>query len=239
MKNISLAALITVLATISSASAQVIIASYGLNDLATSSDSEANTTAGSFTTIGSSISAFTYSVVRQEGTKSAFFTNAGFNSATAADAITANDFVKFTIDVNSGYNVSFTNLNFYTLRRPTTGSGAPNNFAIRTSQDNYTATVATGGLLASALETDTTFSLNTLNLSSVSNLQSVTNSTEFRIYMWASQGIGGSTSNRNFQLDNLTVNGTVSAIPEPSSAAMLLGGAAASLALMARRRRKA
>jgi hypothetical protein len=226
---------VTILATLVSVTVQAnLIASYGFNDVATSFDTETNTTANSFT-VGAGVTSFGYSATRQEGVKSAYFYNSKFYSANKADAVTASDYVTFTIDVNSGKSVSFTNLSFYSLRNFTTGVGAPDQFAIRTSQDNYAADVSAGTMAITAQATNYVFSLNTLALSGVSNLQSVTNSTQFRIYMWVSSGSIDVVANRTLYLDNLTVEGTVTTIPEPATIGML--GLGALVTLMVRRMR--
>jgi len=209
MKKIIICAVVTVALGLVQARAEV-IASYGFNDTASSSDLQANTLAGTFSN-GPGVNPFTYSGL---GTppKSADLNNSSFYQTTRTGAIAQDDYLTFSVDVDSGYTVSFASLSFYTLRDATGGAGAPDSYSVFTSQDGFASSVGTdiGGIVAT---TGTTFTQHTLDLSGFSNLQAVTTATEFRIYMWTTNGIGGA-SERQFRLDEVALDGTV--IPEPA-----------------------
>lgn len=107
-----------------------IVASYDFNDTAASSDSQANTTAGAFA-YGSSVGAFSYSGVGVPG-KSAYFYNDSFYSTARSAAISAGDYLTFSLDVDSRYAVSFSTLSFYTQRDATSGAHAPDSYSVFT-----------------------------------------------------------------------------------------------------------
>lgn len=143
------------------------------------------------------------------------FGASGFDSASLAAAITANDFFSFSITVNSGFTMSLTNLEFNMQRT----SGGPTNAAVMSSVggftdgsevSSYTVSSATGGGDQSIV------------LSSMSNLSGTV---EFRVYGWG--GGGGTTDKfrfRNLSSGDLEITGTTaSAVPEPASFASLMG----------------
>jgi hypothetical protein len=188
------------------------LALYSFQDIATSSDTETNTTAGTFS-YGAGSTIWGYSTGGQSG-KSAFFSDGKFYSTNRTTAIALNDHLYFTVAVNSGSAVNFTNLSFYTSSDVTAGAGAPDSYSVFTSQDNYTTSVGTGmGAIVS--EGATTFKKHTINLSGFTALQSVTNSTEFRIVLWTTDGTGASAAVRQFRLDTVNLEGTVSVVSEP------------------------
>ena len=225
-KTITCTLMVVALGLVQEVAAEV-IASYGFNDSAISSDAQPNTSAGIFSN-GSGVNPFTYSGLGIPA-KSADLNNSGFYQTSRTGAIAQDDYLSFSVGVDSSYAVGFGSLSFYTLRDATGGAGAPDSYSVFTSQDGFATSVGTdiGGIVAT---TDTTFTQHTLDLSGFANLQSVTDSTEFRVYMWTTTGIAGS-SQRQFRLDEVVLDGTV--IPEP--AAMGLLGIAAAGLLFSRR----
>ena len=78
------------------------------------------------------------------------------------------------------------------------------------------------------------FSTLTFDLSSTTKLSTPT---EFRMYVWVSTLTGDNTNynNRRLALDNVILDGTVSAIPEPASVSLVVAGLASALVLLRRK----
>jgi len=183
-----------------------VIAHYGFGGVATSVDTQTNTTAGVFG-LGAGVTAFGYSGLSAETPQSIDCNNNSFYSTTEGAAISANDYFTFSIDVDAGYDIDFDTLSFYTLRSTAGGVGAPNSFAIYSSENGFAAPIGTG-VGAIVATTGTTFTQHMLDLSGIQDLQAVSGTTEFRIYMWTTNGIAG-TDERQFRMDDVKVEGTV------------------------------
>ncbi len=152
--------------------------------------------------------------------------NGSSGSTTLNDAITANDFVTFSITPDAGYALNLTQISLELrgsvqsgTHDPWTGLGItydPEGDGTFTAPLtlNSTATLPSTGSLAA-------------RSAALTNLE-VTNTVTFRIYFF-----GTGNANRGV-VDNVRLNGTVSAVPEPSAAAAL---GLAGLALLAFRRR--
>ena len=160
--------------------------------------------------------------------------NAGstFNSAswtaptgsTIADAITSNDYISWGFTVDSGFQVSITNLD---IRYDISGTG-PSNISIRTSLDGFTTDIFTDTSVNNAGEN------NTIPLS-LTGSGAIT----FRLYGYsASAGTGTMDLEENAAFNNRTieVEGFVTAIPEPTTLALI--GAGFALAYASWRRKK-
>ena len=190
-----------------------VIAHYSFEDVATSVDTQTNSTAEILSN-GPGVGPFGYSGASAETPKSMYCYNNKLYSGSEGAAIAANDYFTFSINADSGYDIDFDALSFYTQRDPTAGAGAPDSYSVFTSADGFAASVGTGvgEIIAIA---GTTFTQHALDLSSISSLQSVTGSTEFRIYMWTTNGIAGSDQ-REFRMDDVKVEGTLqSGAPPP------------------------
>lgn len=190
-----------------------IIAKYECNDSAASTDSEPNTTAGNLL-VGAGADTYLYSAIAQAN-KSILFNNDGFNQTSRTGATNYNDYITFTVDVNSGYSLNMTNLTFYTLRRPTEGAGAPDSYGIYTSQDGFTRSVGTTveAITVAASDVSSDFVKHTVDLSPFGELQAVTDSTEIRIYLWTTGGLA-TPSARKFRMDEFALEGTVTTAPD-------------------------
>jgi hypothetical protein len=143
---------------------------------------------------------------------SLFLNESGFYQNSESGAISAKDYLGFSVTLKEGYQASFSKITFYTLRRDYNAEGifAPDNFSIYTSADNFGTPVGSGSIELKQGD-DRSFSQHSVDLSSLASLRSVTGNVEFRIFFWVSQGIGQS-SQRLFRLDDISVYATVSPV---------------------------
>ena len=109
----------------------------------------------------------------------------------------------FTLTPNSGYQIDFTSL-VYTAQASGTG---PSSFAFRSSVDSFAANIGTPN------STGTTIDL------SGGAYQDVSSAIEFRLYGW-----GASAASGTFSVNSFTFDGTVSAVPEPTTWALIIFG---------------
>ena len=102
-------------------------------------------------------------------------------------------------------------MSFHVLRRAgtqyTDGSGAPDSFALYTSLDGFSSALIHGAIPANESD-DNVFTKITADLVGVPALQSVEGKLELRIYMWASNGIGGPDV-RRFFIDDVDLKGVL------------------------------
>ena len=172
------------------------------------------------------------------GAQNAWGANGWDGNASAAAAISANDFVTFSVTADPGFNVSFSSVSAYNIRRsnngPTTGQwqyqvGA-GSFVDIGSEITWGATINASGNAQTAID-----------LSGITALQSVAPGTTvtFRIANYNASSNAGTwylNDPSDSPGNDFIVNGTTSLIPEPTTAALALGlGGLA----MARRRRTA
>lgn len=116
----------------------------------------------------------------------------GWNSA----SLNLDDHFSFTISADAGFEIDFENF-VYTGQASGTG---PTSFAFRSSIDNFTANIGT------PTSTGATVSL------AGASFQNLTTPVTFRLYGWGASAAAGT-----FSVNNFTFNGTVSAVPEPTS----------------------
>ena len=159
------------------------------------------------------------------------FGASGFNATALDNAFSASDYFTFSITVNSGYAMTLSSL---TIKLNETASG-PTNGALFSSVGGFASGSAAIQSFALTGGTSNDQSV-TLSTGSFSNLNGTV---EFRLYAYG----GGSTSTdklriRDLSGNDLTISGTVSAIPEPGTVAAWLGAFALSAAVMARSCRK-
>ncbi|WP_309380991.1 PEP-CTERM sorting domain-containing protein [Cerasicoccus frondis] len=143
-----------------------------------------------------------------------------------AEAIAGNKYVTFSITVDEGYTLDLTTITFGIRRN---GSGAPDDYAILSSISGFTdsdalATLNTASTSAEAFSADTT---------SNSAFQTIAGGTtvEFRLYGW-----NANVDSSNTHITGASIDGTITAVPEPSTLALFAGIAA--LGVVAYRRRK-
>ena len=142
---------------------------------------------------------------------------------TDEERIASENWVTFSIAVSAAQEIDLTSLTFnYDAILP-----AQFSFGVYTSKTGFTEGDHLLGLL-----TNTASSYSTpLDLSGIGSLQNLTDETvEFRFLLGDDSG----SNTRIYALDNIVLNGDVTAVPEPSTTALLgLGG----LALILRRRK--
>ncbi|WP_269526323.1 PEP-CTERM sorting domain-containing protein [Coraliomargarita parva] len=197
------------------------IAFYGFENVFTSSDSEANTIA-SAVTWGGGLNPATpvFSGTSFGGSRS--LAPQDLTESSAADAVTAGDYLEFTIELGTDVELSLTELTVALQRSNDPGSAS--DWFVRTSLDGFIADVG-------SVNPTTTFAEYSIDLSDAA-FQNISSDLTFRLYAY-----GGASSSSSLRHDNLTLLGTVSAIPEPAMTGLLMMGASALCVLAIRRRR--
>ncbi|MBI5768414.1 MAG: PEP-CTERM sorting domain-containing protein [Verrucomicrobia bacterium] len=191
--------------------AQTTIVAFNFND---QSSQTATLTAS---TTASNLSVSTFSVSDGGFTSTNFTTGTPVDSPGVADsgswsATSPTKYFSFTITPSSGYTLSITTISF-DYRQTATGAA------------NYQVDIGSDTNVASGVfSTDSTWH----SISQSITVTAFSDSREIRIYGYN----GGSGS---FALDRVTLSGTVSAIPEPSTYAALFGAAALAVAIWMRR----
>lgn len=143
--------------------------------------------------------------------------------ADLATAIAADNYISLTVNAASGFQMNLTQLDFII---GTTPSGGSVDWAVRTSVDNFASNIASG---TSSNPTGTpTPSTPQIVLSGHNNLTTV----EFRLYGWGATDSGSPSTTVRMAIgapasaggvSDVSLTGTVSPIPEPSSYAAILG----------------
>ena len=112
------------------------------------------------------------------------------NNTTEAFAISGNKYI--TCTVTPGSTLSFKSISFDYSRD---SSASATNFSVRSSADNYAATIGSGTLTAL-----NSWTAAEIDLSSVAALQNVSTAKTFRIYFW-----GGTDQTTVTRFDNIKV----------------------------------
>ena len=131
------------------------------------------------------------------------------------------NYFQFTITPSSGYSVSIASISFG--YRESGASTGPTNFYIRSSVDSYGSNLGTGTL------TNSDNSWHSSGNTSVT--LTFTSATTVRLY-----ANSASSGTPTLRFDDISVNGSVSAIPEPSTYAIWFGVAALGVAVAKRRK---
>ncbi|KLU06864.1 hypothetical protein RISK_001178 [Rhodopirellula islandica] len=143
------------------------------------------------------------------------------NFAGSGNINSSTRYFEFNIQPVTGYEVDLTDFTyegFVTLSGSSTIE--PDIFQLRSSRDSYATQIPGANLLGTTIDlSDTEF-------------QDLTSPVNFRLYIQSSDPSANPSSTYN--LDSFAFNGTVSAVPEPSSMALLAFGGAG----LAWRRRK-
>jgi len=143
-----------------------------------------------------------------------------FAAASWTGTAPGSNYFEFTLTPNAGYALSASSMTFG-YRATSTG---PTSFAVRSSVDAYASNLASGSITGdSAWHSSGTLTI---------TMSGINTATTFRIF-----GSGASSSLGTFRVDDVTVSGSVAAIPEPSIYAALLGVMALTGAVILRHRR--
>lgn len=190
-----------------------------------SSDTDTNSTAGGLALgAGFTINASTgagISTVSGNPVNSLFLRQS--DNTTEALAFSGNKFFTFTVTPGVGKKLSYQSLTF-DYRRDTAGSAK--SYALYASA---TGSFTSGVHVATGTMSTTDFSAaDTIDLSTVTAFQNISDPVTFRLYIWGATGASASTQVARF--DNITLSAN---IPEPAACGLLLGG----LSLVLRRRR--
>jgi hypothetical protein len=134
-------------------------------------------------------------------------------TADEASAVTTGTYWGFTVQPNTGFRMNFTNLTFDAARG---GGSTPRTWYLYSSAGGFTS----GNAIATAdvLTQRPTLSPFTVDLSGAM-FQGLTGPLEFRMYV-STPGNG-----QSLEFDNVTFNGTVVAIPEPTCTLALAAAA--------------
>lgn len=143
------------------------------------------------------------------------------NFAAAGNINLSTRYFEFDITPVAGYQVSFDDFTYVGFATLSGGSTvAPDILQLRSSLDSFATEIPGANLLGT-----------TIDLSDAS-FQNITSPVNFRLYIQSSDSSANPSS--TYSLDSFAFNGTVTAVPEPSSVAFLaIGGAG-----LAWRRRK-
>ncbi len=218
-KNSFLAALLFAGSAVATASAQILVYNFSLSGAGPTS-SNGSITGGAVST-GGGVTATSNSSPVSSGYSGA---SGGYYIADNGWTGTApgTNYFQFTITPTSA-SVTITSINFG-YRESGTSTG-PTNFFIRSSADSYSADLASGSL--------TNSDNNWHSIGATSVTLTFFSATTFRIY-----ANGASSNTPTLRIDDLTVNGTVSAIPEPETTAVCLGAFALGAVALVRGRRR-
>ena len=207
-----------------------VLAQYDFTLGTLSSDSDPNSSAGSFGT-GTGITGSLQTTQGSTAGNPSFGTPlSDIDAATTSAAITNSEYFTFTITPESGFTFTLDSISFsyqvgitgttgtqnvtFALFSSATGFSIANQISAFTYTEDSDGNVSTGS-------TDAFVNTGTITLpaATFANI----GATEFRIYV----SDGGSTSTSLFaKVDNVILNGTTVAIPEPSTYAMMGLGAA-------------
>ena len=196
------------------------LASTDTNTLSTSSNialGSGLTDATRFATVGNPTPALRVGTDETDGT-------------TFPTAITANDFFTFTLTPTSGYRFVFQT---FTADIATSATTFSTNILLQASINGGNSFVTVDSITG---YTDTTFTTQSTNLTTFNNNTALAAgaSVLLRIVVYDN----ANSADNYTAFDNLTVNATLQAIPEPGTAGLLaLGSAAAAGAILCRRKR--
>ncbi|MBI2514296.1 MAG: PEP-CTERM sorting domain-containing protein [Opitutae bacterium] len=212
-----LALALTSAATAPRAQAQLVTYTFGSSASPTTAANSVATNLGASAFSGSLGSPTTGSgtPVYSAGSGGSFFTASAWTGSAPGS-----NYFEFTLTPTNGYRFDVTSISF---GYRATGTG-PTAIAIRSTNDGYASNLA-----SSTLTNDGTWHASGAISITLSALSSATT---IRVY-----GSGASASGGTLRLDDVTLNGTVSAVPEPAAIAAF-GGMAALLAVIVHRRRQ-
>lgn len=151
-------------------------------------------------------------------------TNQQIIQFTEGGAITSGTYFTFTLNPDEGYTLDITSFSS-SIFTQTLSSANPQtaytvNFFLRSSVDNYASNLATGSKFSPAVAANVGQTTTPVAFDASLNLTNLDSSVTFRIYAYVATDTP--TEFQTLRLDNVTFNGTVSVIPEPSAAALMV-----------------
>ena len=160
-----------------------------------------------------------------------------FQTSSSAAAVAANDFFSFSLTANAGSTMNISDIGAFNVRHSSSGANT-GLFQFQVGAGAFTdigTSFSLGTTISSAGN-----AISSINLNGISALQNVTGGTDvkFRLLLW-----GGTTSIGTAYLNDpsssvandFTLNGTITAVPEPTS--LLSVASCMGLASAYRRRR--
>jgi len=141
-----------------------------------------------------------------------------------AGAIANNTYFSFIVTPDVGQTMDLNSLAFDFGATNSSASNWQSRYSVRSSLDGFTSTLSFGENL---VNTGGALDLQNASLSLGSAFDNLTSSVTFRIYAYGQPVSGLQQSSQVWRLDNIVLDGTISAIPEPSTYALLAGGLAA------------
>lgn len=150
-----------------------------------------------YLTLGSGITASTAANTFQGST---------WTATSYADAVSSNDYISWFIVAEAGYQFTVTNIAFNFVRSSTGAS----NVVVQSSYDSFSSDLFSSNNIG-----NTTFA------PSISVSLTDTSDVEIRLYGWGASGTTGTTGIRTLSGNDLIVQGTIAAIPEPGTMALL------------------
>ena len=133
-------------------------------------------------------------------------------------------YFSFTVTPTSGYELSLTSISFNYL----SSSTGPNSYSLASSVDSYGTPLASGSLT----QAPPTVHSSDWHTNSPSIALAATSPTTIRL-----SASGASSASGVVRVDRVTINGTVTAVPEPSTYGAMAGVLALAWAVVRRRRR--
>jgi hypothetical protein len=160
-------------------------------------------------------------------------------TTTESGAVTAGDYLTFTVTPNTGYEFDLTSLTLLFGGSTSTGPFTVNGY-LRSSLDNFATDLSLTGATYTPSGSEITYTTATADLSSLANIVHATGIT-FRLYVTSSIGsndVYNDTANGAiFRADNVTLNGSIVAVPEPANLHLAWVGVGAGLLVLRFRRR--
>lgn len=150
--------------------------------------------------------------------------------STIAEAVAGNNFIQFVV-TPSGATFSATSLDFIWDR---SGTG-PSSVALRSSIDGFATDLGTvTGMISGGNATTTLRSI------AISGVNDISTSTTFRLYGFGTTAVGGTggfDTATGATTPNVVFNGTITAVPEPTSIVLLSLAGSSGLVVNYRRRK--
>jgi len=160
-----------------------------------------------------------------------YFIRANLTPGTQGEALTDGIYMDFTVQADAGFNLTLEDMDF--RLGATAGSPASYNVnaALYTSTDGFASNSVLVDSFSSTFSNQGTTPVYDDKNADLSAYENLTGPLTLRFYFWDNNSDG---ANHILRLEELTLNGTINAVPEPTGAALLFGGV--SLLFLRRRR---